>query len=302
MERIPNNSNSNNRDNQGRRRIVLSAERRSSARRSPERRRDDVEMENEINQFSISRINQQNVGENHQNNNEIPKNSRMLMISKLFTDHVIETYVCNFCKQKGHHAGKCPVKIASDKLFKKDPVLSKQWGEYKFSKVDLEARKKKNEYLTSKMRVAEEKAEKKLLKKNKLQGKISQNQHLIEERGNSVNQSVNINQIFAQYLQVTSDDDSPDSSNFDASARVIDITASLYPRKHEISLQDETQQVACIICMAQFLHKEIACDIECKHYLHWGCLELYAADKLVNGQPINCPTCRRTIVMPDGQN
>jgi hypothetical protein len=235
------------------------------------------------------------------NNLVFKPNQHMMAISKIYSRFVKDNYNCEFCKLPGHHVGVCGEKKLQDKFFKKDPLLKKAWGEYKFSKINLEHKEQKAEY----KRLEVEKKQRKFEKAQEKLVRASEERDAIRD---TINQRKQVGQVFeitreelfAEYMVVSSaSSDSNENSHLQENSNLSGIPGVVKVKRHIISAEDAEREIKCVICLRNFLEDQTATNIECNHYMHYDCMLAWFNSRRGENNPKSCPTCKRAIEIAD---
>jgi hypothetical protein len=240
----------------------------------------------------------------HYNPPEINKN--LIIMQKAYSNFLDESYHCHFCNTSGHHPGDCPKKKNLDKIFRKDPLLSREWGAYKFQHIDVESKKKKKEVQMLKTREREINAIKAMHKLNKEKEKLELISKQIQAREEAKRITINppiTSSFLNKYLDVTPPKSKSSSDDMNVETKSI---SSLLPpseekqtlvenkaKKHVIIQSDVAFNYSCCLCQFQFKLNEMVTNISCRHFTHWDCLLLRCTP---NSKPL-CPVCSIPITI-----
>lgn len=223
---------------------------------------------------------------------DVDKN--VLKMIEAYSNFRVKNYICRFCHANGHLADKCPIKLSFDKIAKKDPILSKQWGAYKFSRVDIEAKRLKEERLTAARKEKRENLEMAQAKFDKNERGIAEVQGMIQ---NLVIRNIRVpdfNLRLINEINRPQQYQRPRSENIDITGvhPILQPDAVVTFADKRVCNNDVGKVDQCTICMSTPVLGDLVSLLECRHHFHSACFEQW----LNGGQDSpTCPICKRIV-------
>lgn len=214
-----------------------------------------------------------------------------LTLFALMQEHNKRNYVCGFCQEngydpRGHLPNKCHnLKMMNDAV-KHNPVLSRQWGAYKFSKINVEAKKQKEIWLKAKKERKEVKA-----KKTALKSYVATTELLdIQEQINSLKRNrpshITIPKFNADMLMSMC---KPNPSA-ELPERLKALRTTVNDNLLDSRLIHNDYHESCSLCLTDMALNSLVVELTCGHHFHPTCFSQHVE----RGYSI-CPIDRRTL-------